>query len=63
VSSACLEGPSPRTDDDESSSSGCSCFSRPSILFNSASRTSVFGPLFFGTASMILSTIKVGSLK
>lgn len=29
----------------------CKRFSRPSTRFSSASRTSVLGPLFFGTAS------------
>lgn len=32
--------------------SSWSCFSRPSTRFINASRTSVFGPLFFGTASI-----------
>jgi hypothetical protein len=30
----------------------CNRFSRPSTRFSRASRTSVFGPLFFGTASV-----------
>jgi hypothetical protein len=33
-------------------SSGFNLFSNPSTLFSRASRTSVLGPLFFGTASV-----------
>lgn len=35
-------------------------FSKPSTLFNNASRTSVFGPRFFGTASVVVSVAMVG---
>lgn len=45
-------GGSPSVGEASGSSVSFKRFSRPSTLFSSASKTSVFGPRFFGTASI-----------